>query len=72
MQELVATIIEVKYPHHLQTLTFFQLKGVEKARARLGEFGLTPEKIDDLLGLVTSHQSSAIGTSSLPDLSYSR
>ncbi len=31
---------------------FFKLKGAEKAKARVQELGLTPEKLDELLGLV--------------------
>ena len=50
INDALSTINDVK----LQQL-FFNLKGAEKARARLGEFGLTPEKIEELLGLVKAN-----------------
>lgn len=47
LNDTLSTINGVK----IQQL-FFQLKGAEKARMRLQELGLTPEKLDELLGLV--------------------
>lgn len=47
INQALSTINGVK----LQQL-FFQLKGAEKAQARLQDLGITPEKLDELLGVV--------------------